>query len=123
MAALAPFAVGIDIQAPIDYQEDLALLCMQEEEWADFQTYPDASLSSLFTKSWCAKEAILKAAGTGMMVATLPKLAYSYMRPCLADPIYKNYQLHTFNIGNYAGAVAFKQGTQLRKQSLFPTHG
>ena len=107
----------------VGYQEELAHLCMQEEEWAEFQTYPDASRSSLFTKSWCAKEAVLKAAGTGMMVETFPRLAFSGGRPYLADTKYKDYQFHTFNIGNYAGAVAFKQSTQLRKQSLFPTLG
>ena len=68
VAARIDGEVGVDIEeiAPPDF-EAVAMVIMSPSEIADFRSMPSSVREKAFLRSWTRKEAVLKAAGTGLL--------------------------------------------------------
>jgi len=69
LLALAPVELGVDVewQRPLPDREGMARLVLTPEEAAWLSARPEADRDTGFLRFWTAKEALLKAAGSGLM--------------------------------------------------------
>ena len=106
IAAFDHQPIGVDIEQLTPFEEEVAACCMQPSEIAGLKAYPETRHNQLFTTSWCLKEAILKARGTGID-QTFPIIHFEQGLPKWNEETNEQWNYRIFQLEDYMGAVAF----------------
>ena len=106
VAAFADHPIGVDIEKITPFDPETAAFCMKESEIRALQSHPKGAHDFLFTTSWCLKEAIVKAKGTGIE-DEFPIVQLKQGIPHWEEDPTSNLSYRIFRLEDYVGAIVF----------------